>query len=131
MLHKVFFDQYRFDTSFPSFIVYIIVWLFTIFSNILLCVAYWKDPFNKLRSVHNYFFLNLAITELIMGAISEPLLVVTYWYDHNLVYFVHYLSSIISAACSLLNIAELSVIRYFFVRKQHRFLKASLISEVH
>lgn len=125
--YTVFFDQYWFDTSLPSIIVYIIVSLFTIFSNLLLCVAYWKDPFNNLRSVQNYFVLNLAIADLIMGAISEPLLVVTYWHDHNLIYFIHYLFAIISAACSLLNITALSIIRYFAVKQP--FLTQSIVNE--
>ena len=125
--YTVFFDQYWFDTSLPSIVVYIVVSLFTIFSNLLLCVAYWKDPFNNLRSVQNYFVLNLAIADLIMGAISEPLLIVTYWYDHNLIYFIHYLSAIISAACSLLNITALSIIRYFAVKQP--FLTQSIVNE--
>ena len=125
--YTVFFDQYWFDTSLPSIVVYIVVSLFTIFSNLLLCVAYWKDPFNNLKSVQNYFVLNLAIADLIMGAVSEPLLIVTYWYDHNLIYFIHYLSAIISAACSLLNITALSIIRYFAVKQP--FLTQSIVNE--
>ena len=125
--YTVFFDQYWFDTNLPSIIVYIIVSLFTIFSNLLLCVAYWKDPFNNLKSVQNYFVVNLAIADLIMGAISEPLLVMTYWYDHNLIYFIHYLSAIISAACSLLSITALSIIRYFAVKQP--FLTQNIVNE--
>ena len=123
----MFFDQYWFDTSLASIIVYIIASLFTIFSNLLLCVAYWKDPFKNLQSFQNYFVLNLAIADLIMGAISEPLLVVTYWYDHNLIYFIHYLTAILSAACSLLNITALSIIRYFAVKQP--FLTQSIVNE--
>lgn len=125
--YTVFFDQYWFDTSLPSIIVYIIVSFFTIFSNLLLCVAYLKDPFHNLKTAQNYFVFNLGIADLIMGAISEPLLVVTYWYDHNLIYFIHYLFAIISAACSLLNITALSIIRYFAVKQP--FLTQSIVNE--
>ena len=125
--YTVFYDQYWFRTNLPSIIVYIIVSLFTIFSNLLLCVAYWKDPFNNLKSVQNYFVVNLAIADLIMAAISEPLLVMTYWYDHSLIYFIHYLSAIISAACSLLSITALSIIRYFAVKQP--FLTQSIVNE--
>ena len=98
-------------------IVYAIVSSFTIFANLLLCVAYCKDPFGELKTVQNYFILNLGIADLIMGVISEPLLVVTYWNNHNLIYFIHYLFAIISGACSLMNITALSIIRYFAVRQ--------------
>ena len=100
---------------------------FTIFSNLLLCVAYWKDPFRELQTAQNYYVLNLAIADLIMGAISEPLLVVTYWYNENLIYFIHYLFAIISGSCSLLNITALSVIRYFAVRQP--FLTQTIVNK--
>ncbi|KAL9980139.1 hypothetical protein ACROYT_G008685 [Oculina patagonica] len=125
--YTVFFDDYWFDTSLPSIIVYMIVSSFTILANLLLCVSYWKDPFRQLRTVQNYYVLNLAIADLIMGAVSEPLLVVTYWYNHNLIYFIHYLFAVISGSCSLLNITALSVIRYFAVKQP--FLAQSIVNE--
>lgn len=115
--YTVFFDEYWFNTSLPSMIMYAIVSAFTIFANLLLCVAYCKDPFGELKTVQNYFILNLGIADLIMGVISEPLLIVTYWNNHNLIYFIHYLFAIISGACSLMNITALSIIRYFAVRQ--------------
>ena len=125
--YAVFFNEYWFRTSLASIVVYIIVSMFTIFSNLLLCVSYWKDPFRELRTVQNYYVLNLAIADLIMGAISEPLLVVTYWHNHNLIYFIHYLIAIISGSCSLLNITALSVIRYYAVKQP--FLTQSIVNE--
>jgi len=116
-LHTIFFDDYWFKTSLPSVIVYIVVSFFTIFVNLLLCVAYWKDPFRELQTAQNYYVLNLGIADLIMGAVSEPLLVVTYWENRNVFYLVHYLFAIISASCSLLNITALSIIRYFAVQR--------------
>lgn len=113
----MFFDGYWFETSLPSIVVYTIVSLFTISANLLLCVAYWKDPFHELQIVQNYYVLNLGVADLIMGAVSEPLLVFTYWDDQNLVYLIHYLFAIISASCSLLNIVALSIVRYFAVRR--------------
>ena len=125
--YTVFFDEYWFNNSLPNIIVYIIVSSFTIFSNLLLCIAYWKDPFRELRTVQNYYVFNLAIADLIMGAISEPLLVVTYWYNENLIYFIHYLFAIISGSCSLLNITALSIIRYFAVRQP--FLTQNIVNK--
>lgn len=125
--YAVFFDGYWFDTSLPSIFVYCIVSAFTIFSNLLLCVAYWKDPFRELKTVQNYYVLNLGIADLIMGAISEPLLVVTYWNNNDIIYFIHYLFAIISATSSLLNITALSIIRYFAVKRP--FLTQSIVNE--
>lgn len=113
----MFFDEYWFQTSVPSIVVYITVSLFTIFANLLLCVAYWKDPFRELQSAQNYCVFNLGIADLIMGAISEPLLIITYWENKNLIFMIHYLFAIISASCSLLNITALSIIRYFAVQR--------------
>lgn len=113
----MFFDGYWFQTSLPSVVVYLIVSLFTIFVNLLLCVAYWKDPFRELQTVQNYYVLNLGVADLIMAVISEPLLIATYWYNYDVIYFVHYLFAIISASCSLLNITALSIIRYFAVQR--------------
>ena len=113
----MFFDGYWFQISLSSIIVYFIVSLFTICANLLLCVAYWKDPFRELQTVQNYYVLNLGVADLIMAVISEPLLIATYWYNYDVIYFVHYLFAIISASCSLLNITALSIIRYFAVQR--------------
>ena len=114
----MFYDEYRFKTSLPVIIVYSVVSLFTIFVNLLLCVAYWRDPFRELQAVQNYYILNLGLADLIMGALSEPLLIAAYWNNNNsVIFFVHYLFAIISASCSLLNIMALSIVRYFAVQK--------------
>ena len=113
----MFFDEYWFKTSLPGITVYSVVSLFTILVNLLLCVAYWRDPFRELQAVQNYFILNLGLADLIMGALSEPLLIATYWNNNNVIFFVHYLFAIISASCSLLNIMALSIVRYFAVQK--------------
>ena len=115
--HTMFFDEYWFKTSLSVIIVYSVVSLFTIFVNLLLCVAYWRDPFRELQAVQNYYILNLGLADLIMGALSEPLLIATYWNNNDVIFFVHYLFAIISASCSLLNIMALSIVRYFAVQK--------------
>ncbi|KAM7452041.1 hypothetical protein ABFA07_000635 [Porites harrisoni] len=119
--HTMFYHGYGFETSLPVIIVYSVVSLFTISVNLLLCVAYWRDPFRELQAVQNYYILNLGLADLIMGALSEPLLIATYWNNNNnnnnAIFFVHYLFAIISASCSLLNIMALSIVRYFAVQK--------------
>ena len=116
--HTMFYDDYWFKTRLPSITaVYSVASLFTISVNLLLCVAYWRDPFRELQAVQNYYILNLGLADLIMGALSEPLLIATYWNSNNVIFFVHYLFAIISASCSLLNIMALSIVRYFAVQK--------------
>lgn len=113
----MFYEDYWFQSSLSSIIVYIIASLFTISANALLLVAYTKDPYHELQTVQNFYVVNLAIADLIMGAISEPLLIVTYWNNQNLIFLMHYVFAIISASSSLLNIVALAVVRYFAVRR--------------
>ncbi|XP_029188820.2 dopamine D2-like receptor [Acropora millepora] len=113
----MFYEDYWFQSSFPIMIVYIIASLFTVSANVFLLVAYTKDPYRELQTAQNYFVVNLGIADLIMGAISEPLLIVTYWNNQNVIYLMHYVFAIISASCSLLNIVALAVVRYFAVRR--------------
>ena len=126
--HTMFYDKYWFQTRLPSITaVYSVVSLFTIFVNLLLCVAYWRDPFRELQAVQNYYIFNLGLADLIMGALSEPLLIATYWNSKNAIFFVHYLFAIISASCSLLNIMALSIVRYFAVQKP--FVSQNIINK--
>ena len=113
----MFFEGYWFQTSLPSVVVYVIASLFTISANVLLLISYWKDPFQELQTVQNYYVVDLGIADLIMGAISEPLLIVTFWKNQNLIFLLHYIFAIISASSSLLNIVALSIIRYLSIRR--------------
>lgn len=53
--------------------------IITTIGNLLVIVAVYKDPYKELRTVCNYLVVNLAVADLIMGLISEPLFAIRYW----------------------------------------------------
>ncbi|KAK3746586.1 hypothetical protein QZH41_016652, partial [Actinostola sp. cb2023] len=53
-----------------------ILCVITIPGNLLICIAMAKDPHHELRSPFNYFVVNLAVADLIVGTITEPAFVV-------------------------------------------------------
>ena len=44
----------------------------TVPGNLLTCIAIIKDPVKDLRSPFNYFVINLAVADLIIGCVTEP-----------------------------------------------------------
>lgn len=115
--YAMFFKGYWFVNSLHSTIIYCFIALFTISGNVMVGFAFWIDPFRQLKSVQNYFIINLAISDLLMGAVVEPLLVCTYWRESDNVFLAHYLFAIVSGASSLMNITALSAVRYVAVNK--------------
>ena len=51
--------------------------------NLLVIVALYKDPFRELRTNANYFLVNLAVADLIMGLVVEPIWALQYWVKGN------------------------------------------------
>jgi len=51
--------------------------------NLLVIVALYKDPFRELRTTANYLLVNLAVADLIMGLVTEPLWALQYWLKEN------------------------------------------------
>ena len=98
-------------------IIYCVISLFTVSGNVMVLAAFWLDPFRQLRSVQNYFIISLAISDLLMGIVVEPLLVATYWQPADSIFLAHYLFAVVSGASSLLNITALSVVRFIAVSK--------------
>ena len=112
----MFFDGYWFHTNLTSTLFYVFIALFTICGNLLVCMAFVIDPYRQLRTLQNYYIINLGISDLLMGIAAETLLIGTYWNDSEEVFFAHYLFAIISGVSSLLNLAALSIYRYFAVK---------------
>ena len=113
----MFFEGYWFETNLPSVVAYFLISLLTVCGNCLVITAFLKDPFHQLRTLNNYYIVNLAISDMLMGLMAETLLIGSYWNRHSDVFFVHYLFAIISGISSLLNMAALSIYRYFAVKK--------------
>ena len=85
--------------------------------NLMIVIAVVKDPLKKLRSPFNYFVINLAAADLIVGIISMPIGI----YNHTLEYLktkpdvlkrVFTVTLFISLTASLLCLITLSVDRY-------------------
>lgn len=85
--------------------------------NLMIVIAVVKDPLKKLRSPFNYFVVNLAVADLIVGIISMPIGI----YNHTLEYLktkpdvlkrVFTVTLFISLTASLLCLITLSVDRY-------------------
>ncbi|XP_032234123.2 alpha-1B adrenergic receptor [Nematostella vectensis] len=112
----MFYEGYWFDTSLTSTVAYFIISFVTILGNILVFVSFHRDPYRQLRSLQNYFIVNLAVSDLFMGTLAEWLLIATYWVNLPDVFFAHYLGAIISGISSLLNMTALSIYRYFVVK---------------
>lgn len=117
----MFFEGYWFHTNLTSMIFYVFISLFTIFGNVLVCVAFIKDPYRQLRTLQNYYIISLGISDLLMGIAAETLLIGTYWNNSETVFIAHYLFAIVSGVSSLLNMAALSIHRYFAVRMPLNF----------
>ena len=51
----------------------------TLLGNGLVVIAVIKDPFKELRTIPNYLVVNLAIADLLLGLIAEPLWGMALW----------------------------------------------------
>lgn len=117
----MFFEGYWFHTNLTSMLFYVFISMFTIFGNVLVCAAFVKDPYHQLRTLQNYYIISLGVSDLLMGLAAETLLVATYWNNSEAVFRAHYLFAIISGVSSLLNMAALSIYRYFAVKMPLNF----------
>lgn len=113
------------NLSISTAIIASLLCVITIPGNLLICISVLKDPNKDLRSSFNFFVLNLALSDLIAGLVTEPIFV---WYhaseaDGNpvtrLVWIVH-VTYFISCLASLLSIAALAIDRYLSVTSKYR-----------
>ncbi|XP_078361771.1 adenosine receptor A1-like [Oculina patagonica] len=103
-----------FTASFSVFLA-----LVTIPGNFLVCLAIIKDPFRNLKTPFNYFLLSLAVTDLAVGAIMDPVSVAFHINEAlqlNVVdiEILHILFFILSTA-SILTLAALTIDRFVAV----------------
>ncbi|XP_068708557.1 adenosine receptor A2b-like [Montipora capricornis] len=99
--------------------------LITLPGNFLLCIAMIKDPYKELKNSFNCFVLQLAISDLVVGALTEPLFIMFHTREamgypvmHN-VWLIH-LSFFVSYTASLLSLVALTLDRYFTVMSYHK-----------
>lgn len=124
----IFYKGYLFEGSMTSTVFYIIAAIFTTIGNLLVILTFVKDPYGQLRKRRNYFLLNLALSDIIMGACVDPLLATAFWTKSSNLLFAHYIFAILSGASSLLNLTALSIIRYYALKDPFGY--EALISNV-
>lgn len=103
----------------------LVLCLVTLPGNLLLCIAMLKDPYKKLKNSFNCFVLQLALSDLVIGTITEPLFVIFHSREAlgypvmQNVWLIH-LSFFISYTASLLSLAALTLDRYLTVMSYHK-----------
>lgn len=98
--------------------------LITLPGNLLLCIAILKDPYKELKNSFNCFVLQLALSDLLVGALTEPFFIIFHirkaigypvihyiWVIH-LSFFIPYTASILSLAALMLD-RYLTVMSYY------------------
>ena len=103
--------------SFFTAIVSLLLALVTIPGNLIVCIAVLKDPFRSLKTPFTFFVVNLAIADLVVGVVTEPLSVLTHFREgfsleiRNYIVPIH-MSYFISCTASVSNLAALTADRF-------------------
>ena len=106
-----------FATSVTTSTVAAILTLVTVPGNLLICWAVIRNPMGNLKTTFNYLVLNLAIADLIIGAITDPLFV-GYHVNEALqnevlkIQWLVHVSYFLTSSASVLSIVVLAVNRY-------------------
>lgn len=102
--------------SFTTAALSLLLALITIPGNFLVCLAVFKDPFKRLKTPFTFFVVNLAVSDLIVGMVTEPISV---WFHFREGFSLHsdyvwtiHMSYFISCTASVLNLAALTADRF-------------------
>ena len=96
----------------------------TVVGNALVILAIVIDPYKELRSPFNFLLVNLAVADLIIGLLIDPLSAVAHTNEAQgksnqdmmtLVKFVHFMY-FVSVTASVLNLSALSIDRFVAIR---------------
>lgn len=124
-----------FATSVMTAAVSLVLCLITVPGNILICIAILKDPYHELCSSFNYFVLQLALSDVIVGIFTEPAFVV--WHVREAlnygvmetIWIVH-LTYFISCTASLLSLSALTLDRHLTVVSIRRKLSSRSVARI-
>ena len=124
-----------FATSVMTAAVSLVLCLITVPGNILICIAIIKDPYRELCFSFNYFVLQLALSDVIVGIFTEPAFVV--WHIREAlnygvmetIWIVH-LTYFISCTASLLSLSALTLDRYLTVVSIRRKLSSRSVARI-
>lgn len=64
-----------FGLSITTTVITSLLTVITLPGNLLICIAILKDPNKELRTPFNYLLLNVAISDLLVGAVTDPIFV--------------------------------------------------------
>ncbi|XP_066912351.1 5-hydroxytryptamine receptor 2C-like [Clytia hemisphaerica] len=97
-------------------IVSIFISLIASIGNGIIIFAVIKDPFNKLHTPFNYFLVNLAVADLIVGCVASPITAYVLWMEYTGV-LTKTLGDLLHVSCLVSNMAsELSIVALAFDR---------------
>lgn len=124
-----------FATSVMTAAVSLVLCLITVPGNILICIAIIKDPYRELCSSFNYFVLQLALSDVIVGIFTEPAFVV--WHIREAlnygvmetIWIIH-LTYFISCTASLLSLSALTLDRHLTVVSIRRKLSSRSVARI-
>ena len=111
----------------------VLLFIFAVSGNVIVCFAVYKN--RNLRTIPNAFFVNLAVSDLLLALSQLPMLITTIirgkWsFGESLCHFYAFLD-IAFFAISLFTLTMISVNRYFKIVKPNRyrnvFFKKSVI----
>lgn len=103
--------------SFTTAVLSLLFAFVTVPGNFLVCLAVFKDPYKRLKTPFTFFVVNLAITDLIVGMVTEPISVVLHFREGlslpigDYVAIIH-MSYFISCTASVLSLAALTADRF-------------------
>lgn len=103
--------------SFTTAVLSLLLALVTIPGNFLVCLAVFKDPYKRLKTPFTFFVVNLAVSDLIVGMVVEPISVLIHFREglslsiSKLIWLIH-MSYFISCTASVLNLAALTADRF-------------------
>ncbi len=120
-----------FATSVTTSVVAAILTIITVPGNLLICWAVIWNPTRNLKTSFNYLVLNLAIADLIIGTVTDPLFVGFHVNEalENEVLSIQWLvhvSYFMTSTASVLSIVALAVNRYQLVTSMNRIQQSNV-----
>ena len=106
--------------SFTTATVSAVLCLVTVVGNMLVVLAIFIDPYKDLKTPFNYFVANLAMCDLFVGIVIDPMSVLYLYYEGALqkfpaqLIFLH-VPYLASCTASVLSLAALTVDRYWAI----------------
>ncbi|XP_028517509.1 neuromedin-U receptor 2-like [Exaiptasia diaphana] len=113
-----------FGLSITTSVITSLLTVITAPGNFLICIAILKDPNKELRTAFNYLLMNVAISDLLVGAITDPIFVLFHirealGYPVITWYVLPHMSFFIGCTSSLLSIAMLAIERAIAVNASY------------